>query len=641
MTNITTLTTPLGKDKLTLDSITGQESLSEPFSYSISAHSKDNALDFKSIVGKEVSVSIQLPDGKSDRYINGVVTRFTMGLSTVEATHYTLELRPWLWLMSLQADCAVFQNMSVPDIVKKVCNDTGYTDISDKLSGSYAQREYTVQYNETAFAFVSRLMEEEGIFYFFTHTSSAHTMVLADSPNNFTDCKQASSLEFHAKNSSNIPAKQITDVSLSQTSITGKYGTGDYNFETPDTDLTASAAGTNSRMIYEYPAGYTVKNTGETIAGRRLDALEAIEKRLYASSPASGLCTGGTFTVSKHDRRDINTKWTVMTLSISASPEHCKYGITAIPANTKFRPPRTVSKPKVPGPLTAIVTGKAGEEIWTDKYGRIKVQFFWDRLGKKDEKSSCWIRVAQPWAGKAYGALFLPRIGHEVVISFIDGDPDRPLVTGAVYNANQTVPYTLPDNATRTVIKTNSSKNAQGSNELRFEDKAGEEELFMHAQKDMNTTVENSRTTTIKKENDTLTLEEGNRSLDIQKGTETHHVKGTRSVTVEDAETRNNKANYTATVDGDYNLTVKGAMTIKVSGDITISSDGNVTVKAGQNMTVKGGQNLNTEAGMSATHKASTSITVQGASFSVKGDASGEVNGGGALTVKGGMVSIN
>uniref|UniRef100_UPI0012EC0337 type VI secretion system Vgr family protein n=1 Tax=Maridesulfovibrio zosterae TaxID=82171 RepID=UPI0012EC0337 len=567
--------------KVTLDSITGQESLSEPFSYSISAHSKDNALDFKSIVGKDVSVAIQLPDGKSDRYINGVVTRFTMSLSTVEATHYTLELRPWLWLMSMQADCAVFQNMSVPDIVKKVCNDAGYTDISDKLTGSYDPREYTVQYNETAFAFVSRLMEEEGIFYFFTHTANAHTMVLADSAETFADCEQADSLTFHAKNVSNIPAKQITDVSLSQRSITGKYGTGDYNFETPDTDLTSTAAGENSRMIYEYPAGYTVKSTGETIAGRRLDGLEANEKVLSASSPASGLCAGGIFTVTKHDRRDINAKWAVTALSISASTEYCRYGVTAIPAETKYRPVSSFPKPRVPGPLTAVVTGKAGEEIWTDKYGRIKVHFFWDRQGKKDENSSCWVRVAQPWAGKAYGALFLPRIGHEVVVSFINGDPDKPLVTGAVYNANQTVPYTLPDNATRTVIKTNSSKDAQGSNELRFEDKAGEEEVFIHAQKDMNTTIENERTTTIKKADDTLTLEKGNRSLDIQKGTETHHVKGTRSVTVEDAETRTNKADYTATVDGDYNLTVKGAMTLKVTGDITISSDGNVTIKAG------------------------------------------------------------
>ncbi|GAB6178172.1 type VI secretion system tip protein VgrG [Desulfobaculum senezii] len=639
---IVTLTTPFGDGTLVLESCSGQEALSEPFVYSISAYSEDNALAFDTIIGKDITVGVGLPDGSATRNINGVVTRFSMGQSTAEATHYHMEVRPWLWLLGLQADCAVFQNMSVPDIVKQVCSDAGFTDVEDKLSGSYSAREYVVQYNETALAFVSRLMEEAGMFYFFTHTANAHTLVLADSGDALEECPQAATLEFQPKNTSVVPASQVADVSLEQCSVTGTFAVGDYNFTTPETDLTASAPGGNARTVYEYPTGHTVKDDGESLAGMRLDALEAEQCVLSASSPASGLHPGGTMTIEGHDRNDINAKWLVTSVALTASKMRYSSTFTAIPATATYRPRRRHPRPSVPGPLTALVVGKDGEEIWTDEYGRVKVQFYWDRVGEKNEKSSCWVRVAQPWAGKGYGAVFLPRIGHEVVVSFIDGDPDRPLVTGCVYNATQTLPYDLPANATRTLIKTNSSKDAEGSNELRFEDKAGEEEVYIHAQKDMNTVVENARTTTIKTADDTVSLEQGNRTFTVEQGTETHSVKGTRDITVEGDETRSNSANYDATTEGDHSLSVQGALSTSCDGAETHTANDT------RDITVGGAETRTNNADYSITTSGNYTLTVQGnltidvtGTFSIKSSSSGTIDGGGQLQVKGGMVQIN
>jgi type VI secretion system secreted protein VgrG len=356
----------------------------------------------------------------------------------------------------------------------------------------------------------------------------------------------------------------------------------------------------------------------------------------------------------------------------------------ALPADVPFRPLRTTRKPVIPSTQTALVVGQAGEEIWVDKYGRVKVQFHWDQKGKSNEESSCWIRVAHGWAGKGWGQIFIPRIGQEVVVSFLEGDPDRPLITGSVYNAEQTVPYALSDNGTKSTIKSNSSKGGSGFNEFRFEDKKDSEEVYFHAQKDHNlviennrtkevkndetNTIKNNRTTTIQEKNDTLTVAKGNRSvtvsegnesLTVEKGTrtiavntgdETHTVKGKRTLSVTGDESHTNDAKFTHTVTGDYALTISGKLTIKVTGDISIKSDGGVTVEAGMALTNKAGTDLTNQAGTSLTNKSGTELSNKAgtnltneASITMtnKASASQTVDGGGMLTVKGGLVKIN
>jgi type VI secretion system secreted protein VgrG len=314
----------------------------------------------------------------------------------------------------------------------------------------------------------------------------------------------------------------------------------------------------------------------------------------------------------------------------------------AIPSSVVFRPPRVTPRSLIHGSQTATVVGKAGEEIWTDQYGRIVVQFHWDQLGQKDEKSSCWIRVAQGWAGKQWGAMFIPRIGQEVIVSFLEGNPDRPIVTGCVYNAEQTVPYTLPDEQTKSTVKSNSSKGGNGFNELRFEDKAGSEEVFFQAQKDMNVkvlndqtiTITNNRTVTVQQKDETLTVSQGNRTISVSTGNETHTVQGTRSVTVTGNVTHTDKADFSRTVSGNY--------TLKVSGNLTIDVTGSITLKAGTSFSNQAGTSFSNQAGTSLENKAGTTMNNEAQiSLTNKGGASQTVDGGGMLTLKGGLVKIN
>lgn len=350
---------------------------------------------------------------------------------------------------------------------------------------------------------------------------------------------------------------------------------------------------------------------------------------------------GHKFELKDHYRQDVNKTYVLRQVSHAATQENYHNTFEAFPSDLPFRPPRVTSKPLISGTQTAIVVGKSGEEIWTDKYGRVKVQFHWDQKGKNDEASSCWIRVDYGWAGKQWGGIFLPRIGQEVIVSYLEGDPDHPLVTGAVYNSEQTVPYKLPDDQTRSTVKTNTSKGGNGFNEIRFEDKKDSEELYFHAQKDHNIVVEHDRTkkvlnnetntikqdrsTTIQDGNDTYVVAKGNREFKVQTGNETYEVKGTRDLTVTGNETHTDKANFTQKVTGNYELKVTGNLTIDVTGSVTIKSAMGMTHEAQLSMTNKA---------LSITNQAQTSITN-------KGEAMNTVESSGITTIKGALVKIN
>jgi type VI secretion system secreted protein VgrG len=367
---------------------------------------------------------------------------------------------------------------------------------------------------------------------------------------------------------------------------------------------------------------------------------------------------GYKFSLTEHDRTDLNSTYVLQWVSLSATQEHYANSFTAFPATAVFRPCCMTPKPRITGAQTAIVVGKSGEEIWTDTYGRIKVQFHWDQEGTNDENSSCWVRVAQTWAGQGWGSLFIPRIGQEVVVSFLNGDPDCPLVTGAVYNAQQTVPYTLPDEQTRSTIKSNSSKGGGGFNELRFEDKKDAEEIFLHAQKDLTvtvqhdcttevlndatTTIKQNRSVTIQEANDTLVVEKGNRTLQVQTGHETHEVQGTRSVTVTGDETHTNQASLTYKVTGDCTWTITGNLTIDVQGNVTMQAGGSLTNKAGGSLTNDAGGSLTNKAGASLTNDAGASLTNKAAiSLTSSGGASQSIGASGMVVIGSALVKID
>jgi type VI secretion system secreted protein VgrG len=636
------ISTPLGEDKVLLKSLQGEEQISGLFHYTLELVSEDDQLNFSSIVGQSVTVTFALPGGDS-QYVNGVVGKFVQAGRTERLTTYFADLYPWLWLLTLHADCRIFQNKSTPDILKAVFSDLGFSDYKDALTRSYSSREYCVQYQESTFAFVSRLMEEEGIFYFFEHESSKHTLVLADDSDAFGSCPGLKKATIRQSTPSWEAADAIIDCALEHQVTVGQYKSGDYNFQTPATDLLVTASGSDPRWsVYEYPGGYSKKDDGETQASRRLASYEVPGKLLRGSSTCRAFHAGCKFTLADHYRQEVNGDYVLRSIYHSANQSEYTNTFEAFPGDVCFCPPRITPEPRVNGPQTALVVGKAGEEIWTDQYGRIKVKFHWDQASGQDENSSCWIRVSQPWAGKQWGGLFLPRIGQEVIVNFLDGNPDRPIVTGSVYNAQEITPYALPDEQTKSTIKSNSSKGGNGFNEIRFEDKAGSEEIFIQAQKDMNisvlndqtSTIKQSRTTTIQEKDETLTVDKGNRLINVNTGNETHAVKGKRDLTITGAETHTNTADFTQNVSGNF--------TLKVSGNLTIQASGSVEIKAGTSLAAEAGTSLSNKAGTSLTNKAGTSLSNEAdISLTSKANASQTVESSGIVEVKGSLVKIN
>jgi type VI secretion system secreted protein VgrG len=645
------LTTPLGDGKLLLQTFQGEERISSLFHYSLEMVSADNALDFSQIVGKAITVSTNLVSGETE-YFNGIVGRFIQSGKNARFTTYRAEVHPWLWLLTMNSDCRIFQNKTAPDIIKQVFSDAGFTDFTNSLTGTYKSRDYCVQYMESSFHFVTRLMEEEGIFYFFTHDASSHKLVLADDSSAHTDILGASSIHMAPSDKDWTDETAIFDCSWEQQVTVGQFKADDYNFEMPTTDLLSTADSKDkSRSLYEYPGRFMEKADGETITSRTLGAYETPAKILRGSSAARAFRAGAKFTLTDHSRSDVNSSYYLKWVSLRADQTSTyNNSFEAIPSAVVFRPGRTAPRARIYGSQTATVVGKSGEEIWTDQYGRIKVKFHWDQVSPSDETASCWIRVSQGWAGKAWGSMFIPRIGMEVIVSFLEGNPDRPIVTGCVYNANQTVPYALPEEHTKSTIKSNSSKGGDGFNEFRFEDKKNSEEIFMQAQKDLNITVlndrtetiKNNRTTTVSEKNDTLTVDKGDRIIKVNTGKETHEVKDTRAVTVTGNETHTNKADFKQEVTGNFTLKVSGNISIEASGTVSIKSGTDFKNEAGTGLTNKAGTTLLNQAGTSLTNKAGTTLENNaGVSMTNKAAASQTVDGGGMLTLKGGLVKIN
>ena len=613
--------TPLGEDKLLFYRMHGTEKLCELFEFELELLSEDEAIDPDRLLGENVTVALGLAEDKW-RYFNGYVARFGQYEMLDGFAVYRMTLRPWLWFLTRAANCRIFQDINVPDIVKQVFRDQGFSDIQEKLSGTYAVREYCVQYRETDFNFACRLLEEEGIYFYFTHENGKHHLVLADSGSAHDKFPGSESLPYHAEQGGidKTRTDHIHEWVYSHSIQPGTHVLSDYDFKKPKAGLIVKSSLTMPHThagyeIFDYPGGHKEIGVGEGIVRSRMEARRAQFESFEGQCNARGLGVGNLFKLTEHRKQSQNREYLVVSAEYrlqldsyiasstsAAGADLFQCGFSAINSSLNYRPPRITPKPLVHGAQTAVVTGPSGEELWTDQYGRVKVQFHWDRYGKMDKESSCWIRVAQPWAGKNWGMMAIPRIGQEVVVEFLEGDPDQPLITASVYNNSQMPPYKLPDNAHLSTLKSNSTKGGGGFNEFRFNDKKGKEQVFIHAEKNQDVRVKN----------DTYEWVGNERHLIVVKDL-LEEVDGNRH----------------GTVKGNLNEEVKGTASLKVGMDLQQKVGMKHALDAGQEIHLKAGMNVVIEAGMSITLKA-------GGGFIVVGPAGVTISGTPVLINSGG-----
>ena len=501
------ITSPLGPDVLLLNGMGGGEELGRLFTYELQLTSLDANIDLNQLLGKPMSVGLQLADG-GERHFHGIVARCSQNIDQGQFASYQVTLRPWLWLLSRTSDCRIFQNLSIPQIIKQVFRDLGFSDFEDALSRPYREWEYCVQYRETSFDFVSRLMEQEGIYYFFRHEQDRHVLVLADAYGAHTTVPGYASIPYYPKDEQQRERDHMHNWHLAQEVQPGSLELNDYDFQRPSASIDVRSAMPRPHTagdypLYDYPGTYVQSEDGEHYARTRIEALQTLHEQIEFSGNARGLGSGHLFSLTGFSRQDQNREYLIVGIRYYITQESLESGggsgsaqfesvLTCIDAQQSYRPLASTHRPIVKGPQTALVVGPKGEEIWTDQYGRVKVHFYWDRHDQSNENSSCWIRVSQSWAGKNWGSMQIPRIGQEVIVSFLEGDPDRPIITGRVYNAEQTVPYDLPENATQSGMKSRSSKGGTPANfnEIRMEDKKGLEQLYIHAERNQDIVVE-------------------------------------------------------------------------------------------------------------------------------------------------------
>lgn len=505
-TRFTRITSPLGPDVLLLRSMHGSDELGRLFEYELQLVSHDANLDLNQLLGKPLSLSVQ-QHGGGERHFHGIVAACGQTVDRGQFAAYRVTLRPWLWLLSRTSDCRIFQHMSVPQIIKQVFRDLGFSDFEDALSRPYREWEYCVQYRETSFDFVSRLMEKEGIYYYFRHETDRHVLVLADAYGAHVPAPGYASVPYYPPDGQHRERDHINDWQLAQHVQPGSMELNDYDFQRPSARIDVRSVmprphSAGDYPLYDYPGTYVQSSDGEQYARNRIEALQSLHERVEVGGSVRGIASGNLFSLTGFGRADQNREYLVVCARYHVAQESLESGsggggqfecqLTCTDAQQTFRPLCGTPKPMVQGPQTAVVVGPAGEEIWTDQYGRVKVHFHWDRHDQSNENSSCWIRVSQSWAGKNWGHIQIPRIGQEVIVSFLEGDPDQPIITGRVYNAEQTVPYDLPANATQSGIKSRSSKGGTPANfnEIRMEDKKGAEQLYIHAERNQDIVVE-------------------------------------------------------------------------------------------------------------------------------------------------------
>lgn len=539
------MTTPLGKDVLVLARLRAVEGLSELFTFRIDAHSEQPDIDFQSAIGQQCEIKIKTY-GK-ERAFAGILTKAEWVGRQDDIYRYRLVLRPWLWLLSRTSDCRIFQEKKAPEIIKEVFTDHGFNDFEFKLQAEYPKLEYCVQFRETDLDFVNRLMEQHGIYYFFKHENSKHTLVLVDSNNMHQPVPGQSETPFlPVDREGRGDEERIVGWTSERRFRTTKVELKDYNYQDPNSKLVSDAEGRQKYnpelAFYDFPGKYIKQSDGDFYAKVRIEADQARDRRRFGEGDALSLFPGATTTLEKHPQDSQNIKYLIARCRHtfasqsyrSGGHDHGEPGGSSgsyefFPNDLPFRAPIVTPKPRVLGIQTAKVVTKnkdSDEEIDVENLGEIYVRFYWDRK----EKRSCRLRVAQVWSGKNWGGQIIPRVGQEVVVEFLEGDPDRPLVVGTVYNNEYKPAYDLPGKKTIAGLMSNSSKGGNGFNEWNFEDKKGSEQVNVHAEKDLNVVVRNietrtigealqsgvSRDTTLKNGDDKLSVEMGNQTVDIK-----------------------------------------------------------------------------------------------------------------------------
>jgi type VI secretion system secreted protein VgrG len=701
------INTPLGTDKVLLRSFTGEEAVSRMFRFTLELSSDDFAIGFDDIVGKNVTFAVLPKDREEPRYFNGYVSRFVIVPNEGRLARYRAEVVPWLWFLTRTTDCRSFLNKTTPEIVQQIFSDFGFSSMVDvQLSGTYQPWEFCVQYRETAADFVMRLLEHEGIYFFFKHENGKHTMVLGDAPSVHQPLPDHPTVRHQDATDTKPGEDQITQWEFGHELRPGKSSLNDYNFETPaanlldDADSVISQGPNTSFGLFDYPGEYKARDAGTALNSVRMEAEEAWHKVAVAKGNVRAMTAGHKFTLSGHARSDQNGEYLVLSVHHAGSEPEVYSGtdgklkvtgptydntVVCIPAAVPYRPPRITPRPRIHGTQPALVVGKSGEEIWTDSHGRVILHFHWDRRSKKDENSSCWIRVSQNWAGKGFGGMWLPRIGQEVLVAFLEGDPNRPVVVGRVYNADQVLPYALPAEQTKSYLKTFSSKGGGGFNEIRFEDKKDSEQIFVHAQKNMDVRVLKDRMTHIGQDEHKIVVRDEKNKIDndriekigrdhVENVVRDHHLKidgkeaikivGSRTVVVEGDVIEEFKAKHSMVVtdkcylkadeivmEGGTHITIKvgnSYIAIESSG-IKIGTTGTIELESSGKTSIKASAEFETESSSSTTIKSGSTMTVQAsAPMTLSSDATAElkssattVKGDSSVVIKGGTVAIN
>ncbi|MBK8750336.1 MAG: type VI secretion system tip protein VgrG [Candidatus Competibacteraceae bacterium] len=649
--------TSLGEDVLVFGRMTATEQLGQLFEFEIDLLSERTDIDLSEVLGKNMTVRMELPEvrGGGTRYFNGFVTRFSyLGMRGLRYGLYRATLSPWLWFLTRTSDCRIFQNQTAPAIIESIFSDHGFTDFSRSLSGSYRTWEYCVQYRETDFNFVSRLMQQEGIYYYFTHQNGKHTLVLADNRGSHSAFPGYDQIPYYPPDAHEFRERDhIYQWTVEKQVQSGAYALNDFDFTAPRKNLRTVASTPKDHAMadlpmYDYPGDYSEASDGNAYSAVRLQELLAQHEILRGQGIAHGLAAGYLFSLTNCGREDQNREYLIVSavhelqsdayesvMSLEAGKPYVGR-ITAIDAQQQYRASRTNPKPVVQGPQTAIVVGASGDEIHTDQYGRVKCQFHWDRYGEANQNSSCWIRVAQSWAGKKWGTLYLPRVGHEVIVDFLEGDPDRPIITGRVYNDINKPPYTLPDNKTMSTLKSLSSIGGDGFNEFRFEDKKGSEQIFLHAEKNQDIRVKNNALEWI-----------GNERHLIVKKKQFEQVEGEKHLIVKSGDGGSGdqfekvEGDKHQKVVGDHNQKVEGVLSIDVVGDIQEKTGGNYAMDASSAIHIKAGQTVVIEASSQLTIKVGGSfVTIGPAGVSIKG-ATVAIKADGIVSIDGTMVNLN
>ncbi|MBN1441706.1 MAG: type VI secretion system tip protein VgrG [Planctomycetes bacterium] len=646
------LDTPLGSSELIVASFTAQEGISQLYSLSLELFSENDSIDFSSLVGEPVTLKVRAggPQGlglrqaalstqtaaaarEDVRYFSGIISRFSQTRRTGHFARYRAEVVPWLWLLTQTTNCRIFQNMTAVEIAEQIFGERGYSGkYRLELQGSYETREYCVQYRETDYSFVSRLLEDEGIFFYFVHEEDNHILVLADDPSAHEPCEPGSSVEYLQVGGRSEHEGTVEEFIVEEEIRPGAYALNDYNFTAPSSSLDVSTIASDEKWeVYDYPGNYQQRSAGESLVSIRMQAEVCQRRKIGGHGNCRQFVPGYRFELRNHEREEYNAEYVLVSTLHGGNQESQILSETpgagasyenqfeCIPLSVPFRPLRMTPRPEILGCQTAVVVGPAGEELWLDKYGRVKVKFHWDRSGQRDDTSSCWIRVSQNWAGKNWGISFHPRIGQEVIVSFLEGNPDRPIITGRVYNEEQMPPYELPASGTRSAIKTRSSKGGDPSNfnEIRFEDKKGSEEVYIHAEKSYTQVTENNSSESV---GNNQSLSVGNDQTEDVGNNKTDTVGKDLSVTVGRDKKLSIGTDHKEDIGASMVLTVGSSREMNVGSDLKETIGGEMSVSVGSNLTEDVG----------GSKKVSVGKDLQG---SISGDASGSVSGNLQLVV--------